>query len=327
MKDEPADISCDDIARLLENHWGFHATEVTYAPVGFGCYHWIAAMGDGTRWFVTANYLNPAGSWLGPTAEHTRTATRAAARATKELADRGYEFAAASLPDRDDTLVRDILPNWTLEVRPYLDGQRAGDGAWTDPDDRSQIAGILGRLHAAKPPEALLSWDSALPGRVALLTALGRLDQPWTTGPYAEPTRRLLAGALDGIHRRLVHYDDLVRTIEASDDPWVVTHGEPHSANVLRTPDGRLRLIDWDSAMLAPRERDLAALEEDGPSDYLAAYQEHAGPVGPRPEAIEMYHLWWALAEISGYVQLFREPHTDSLDSEQSWLNLNQYVP
>jgi thiamine kinase-like enzyme len=37
---------------------------------------------------------------------------------------------------------------------------------------------------------------------------------------------------------------------------WVVTHGEPHPANVIRTPGG-LKLIDWDTVQLAPAERDL----------------------------------------------------------------------
>jgi spectinomycin phosphotransferase len=45
---------------------------------------------------------------------------------------------------------------------------------------------------------------------------------------------------------------------------WVVTHGEPHRANVIR--DGQeLHLVDWDTTLLAPRERDLQMiLDETG---------------------------------------------------------------
>ncbi len=326
MRDEPADISCSDIAGFLNDYWGFHPAEVTYAAVGGGCHHWIAADGGVPRWFVTANHLDPHGSWIGPTAEGTRIAEAAAMRAAKDLADGGYEFVVAPLPDRSGALTRHILPSWTLLVLPYLDGWSTQSGAWTDAAERMKIAGILGRLHTAVPPEALQRWDFAIPGRDALLTALGELGRPWTWGPYSEPTRQRLAGALDHVRGQLERYDALVRQVEASGDPWVVTHGEPHSANVVRTTAGRMFLIDWGTAQLAPRERDLAALH-NGPADYLSAYQAEAGQVEPRPEAIELFHVWWSLAEISGYVQMFRGPHVDSLDNKQSWRNLTTYVP
>ncbi|MFD9905056.1 phosphotransferase enzyme family protein [Streptomyces sp. NPDC059063] len=39
--------------------------------------------------------------------------------------------------------------------------------------------------------------------------------------------------------------------------PMVVCHGDPHLGNVLLGGPGRVWLIDWDDAVLAPRERDL----------------------------------------------------------------------
>jgi spectinomycin phosphotransferase len=326
MRDEPADISAGDIASYLAEHWSLHPADVTYAPVGGGCHHWIASDADGPRWFVTANHLDPYGSWLGPTAEHTRIAEDAAMRAAKELADRGYEFVVAPLPDRSGLSTRHVLPSWTLLVLPYVDGWSTQDGAWNDPGERVQIAAILGRLHRARPPAALRRWDFVVPGREALATALDDLERPWAWGPYSERTRRRLSGALEHVQNQLERYDGLVRQVEESDEPWVVTHGEPHSANAIRTTNGRIVLIDWGTAQLAPRERDLAALHE-GPLDYLPAYQAEAGPVAPRPEAIELFHIWWALAEIGSYVQLFRQTHADSHDCRQSWQNLTMYVP
>ena len=326
MRVEPAEISCDLVTGILSDRWGFRAAEVAYAPVGFGSHHWIASDADGPRWFVTADRLDPQGSWLGSTAEQVKGALEAAAHTARELADNGYEFAVAPLPDRTGRLVREVQPGWMLVVLPYLQGWSTPGGAWEDPAERAQIAGLLGRLHAAKPPEALQRWDFAVPGRDALLAALADLDRPWSSGPYSEPTRLRLAGALDHLHTRLAHYDALVREIEASDDPWVVTHGEPHSANVLRTAEGRMHLIDWDTVQLAPRERDLSAVL-GGPTDVLPVYQAEAGQVSPRTAAIELFHVWWSMAEIATYVQLFRRSHADSQDSKESWRNLKQYVP
>jgi spectinomycin phosphotransferase len=62
----------------------------------------------------------------------------------------------------------------------------------------------------------------------------------------------------------LNHYDRLVEAVMASDVPWVLSHGEEHSANVIETPDGRWHLIDWDTVRLAPAERDLEGFVVDG---------------------------------------------------------------
>lgn len=326
MRDEPAEISPDLVTGFLNEHWGLRAVDVTYAPLGFGSHHWIASDTDDPRWFITADRLDPHGNWLGSTAAQVKDAIEAAAHTTKQLADSGYEFVVAPIPDRTGRLVREVLPGWAMAVLPYLQGWSTPDGAWDDPAEREQIAGILGRLHAATPPEALRHWDFAVPGRDALLAALADLDRPWSSGPYSEPTRLRLVGAIDHLRDRLTHYDALVREIEASDEPWVVTHGEPHSANVVRTTDGRMHLIDWDTVQLAPRERDLAAFL-GGPTDILTAYQSEAGPATPRPTALELFDLWWSLAEIATYVHLFRLPHTDSQDTKESWRTLTLYLP
>lgn len=315
MRDEPAEISCGRVAGVLGERWGFVADEVAYAPVGFGSHHWIACDVGGPRWFVTADRVDRSG----------RVNIEAALRATKELTGWGYEFVVAPLPDRAGRLLREVVPGWVLVVLPYLPGWSTADGSWDDPAERAEIARILGRLHSAPVPDALQPWDFAVPRGDGLLAALAELDRPWSGGPYSEPTRLRLAGALDHLHGTLARYNVLVSDIEASDEPWVVTHGEPHSANVLRTAGG-MRLNDWDTVRLAPRERDLVAVL-GGPVDVLPAYQAEAGPVSPRASALELFDVRWELAEIAEYVELFRQPHADSQDSKESWQNLTEYVP
>ncbi|MFD3406291.1 phosphotransferase enzyme family protein [Kribbella sp. NPDC058693] len=315
MRDEPAEISCELVAGILNGHWGFDVAAVSYAPVGFGSYHWIASTGKGPQWFVTADRV----------ATNGRRAITAAMQTAHELASHGYEFVVPPLPDRTGNLVHESIAGWAFTVLPYLQGWSTPDGAWDDPAEREQIAQILGRLHAAPPPEALQRWDFAIPDRDNLLAALADLDRPWSTGPYAEPTRLRLAAAHDYVHNKLKHYDALVRQLEASDDPWVITHGEPHSANVLRTTNG-MRLVDWETARLAPRERDLAAIL-DGSIDVLPAYQSQAGPFTPRREALELFDVWWSLDEIASDVHLFREPHPHSEDTKLSWQELTEHLP
>ena len=55
--------------------------------------------------------------------------------------------------------------------------------------------------------------------------------------------------------RALASFNELARDA-ARNGPPVITHGEPHPGNILRSA-GRLYLIDWDTVGLALPERDL----------------------------------------------------------------------
>jgi thiamine kinase-like enzyme len=54
----------------------------------------------------------------------------------------------------------------------------------------------------------------------------------------------------------MARFDDLLDRVREVGGPYVITHGEPHPGNLLRTRAG-LRLIDWDMTALARPERDL----------------------------------------------------------------------
>ena len=54
----------------------------------------------------------------------------------------------------------------------------------------------------------------------------------------------------------LARFDGLLDRVQKARGPYVITHGEPHPGNLLRTLTG-LRLIDWDMIALARPERDL----------------------------------------------------------------------
>ncbi len=85
--------------------------------------------------------------------------------------------------------------------------------------------------------------------------------EPGIGGPYAERARQLLLAHAADLEKLTAAYDVLAARIAARPERFVVTHGEPHAGNVMLTPDG-LVLIDWDTARLAPPERDLWTLAE-----------------------------------------------------------------
>lgn len=312
MKSEPVGLTAELVAACLHARWGIEPVELSYAPVGYASYHWIAADRDGPRWFVTADDLARAVDHLPGTVE-SRFATLAAAAGTvRQLADSGHEYVLAPIADRDGVLVRRVLAGWALQVTPYVHGWSTDQGSWDDPVEQAEVARLVGRLHAAPPPATVPRWEFAVPGRDVLEAALADLGRPWTGGPYAEAARAFLVESRESIHGLLRHYDDLAREIAADPDPWVVTHGEPDSDNVVRGDDGRTYLIDWGSVKLAPRERDLVEIL-NGVADVQPDYQDGAGPKAApaRASRLELFGIGWSLTEIRRKAQLFWQPDGD----------------
>ena len=50
-------ISDSDVAAALARQWALTVQDLSYLPVGFGGYHWLAAGQTGSRWFVTVSDL------------------------------------------------------------------------------------------------------------------------------------------------------------------------------------------------------------------------------------------------------------------------------
>ena len=110
---------------------------------------------------------------LVPLAAQLRPLTAAPGQVLMRRGERAVSFLAirsgrveVTHPGADGLpTVHEVSPGWLLVVLPHLQGWSTPGGEWDDPAERAQIAAILGRLHAATPPEALQRWDFAVPGR------------------------------------------------------------------------------------------------------------------------------------------------------------------
>jgi spectinomycin phosphotransferase len=316
MYDEPDDLSLTDIADALRRFWSIDVTSIEYAPVGFGSYHWRVMDTGGRRWFVTADRLTKLAAGDDEGFRRLRSAYETASALRKS----GLDFVVAPVEGGSGQLLQRIPPGWALALFEWIDGLPAGDGSWPAGTRRVDAARLVGRLHLTPPPDGLRRFRFEIDYRDEIFDAA-----PERTGPYAERARDVVRDATAGIKALLARYDRLVATLELDSSPWVVSHGEPHSANFIAGADGRLHLIDWDTVRLAPPERDLAALPMREPG-VLAAYLDSGVLRPPRPDAIELFDAWWVLTEISLYARYFRQPHIESEDSRVSWRGLQENV-
>ena len=328
MYSAPPDLDRSALVAALVHHWAIGAASLDYLPVGFGSHHWEAVGADGSRWFVSADDLRAAHHAGRAPDDVFEGLDRAFRTAAALRGDAGLEFVLAPIPSEDGTVIHRIDPRYAIRVEPFVDGAAEEVGDFEGPEERRRMGTMLGRLHAASgtvPRRLPGREDFALPGREELEEAFAHLETPWGQGPFAEPARELLRAYAGRLRDRLRAYDALAGRVSEEPGTWVVTHGEPHSANVIRDASGGLLLVDWDTTLVAPPERDLwMTLDAD-----LTGWDEYRAVMGStllNERALELYRERWALAEICIYVAEFRRPHEETEDTRVSWQELAEYL-
>lgn len=78
-------------------------------------------------------------------------------------------------------------------------------------------------------------------------------------------------------------------------------------SNIVHTEDDNLLLVDWDTVVVAPRERDMVW----GDEVHLKT-----------DDAVDLYRHIGALWELSNYGEMFRPPHMDDADIRREWADL-----
>jgi hypothetical protein len=322
----PADLPEQALRAALDAGWSLRAGTLAYRAVGFGSHHWLLTTSDGTRRFVTVDDLRTRRTTATEPLPATRARLRASLATAQALRATGHDFVIAPLPTHDGEPLIPVDDTFTASVYPHIDGESFSWGTFT-PAHRRAVLDLLLPVHQS-PPEArahALTDDYAIPFRDTLTTTDSTVD----TGPYAEPAATLLATNAGRVRRALAHYDALVAGAQATPPALVLTHGEPHPGNTMRVDpgggshDGWL-LIDWDTALLAPPERDLWDLDP-GDGSLLAAYAEATG-TRLRPDLMDLYRLRWDLTDLALGLARFREPHGDTDDDKETWNIVRELV-
>jgi spectinomycin phosphotransferase len=317
----PEEFEASALIGFLAEGWGFDVETADYAAVGGGSYHWVVRDLEGTRGFVTVDDLDHK-PWLGDTRESVLDELARAFDTAVALHDGGLGFVVAPIPTSRGETMRRLGPRYTVALFPFVDGQAGRFGEY-DTAERAAILTMLAALHRATPPVSTRRIDLELPGRRELESALLDLSQPWSGGPLSEQARELLAPHASFVTQLLALFDRLSAEVASRSTNWVVTHGEPHAANVMRTAESHV-LIDWDTVALAPPERDLWMLVDQSP-DAATTYADSTGnQVGQ--DAVNFFRLTWTLADVASFTNLLRSPHRDSADTKKAYNALTHYV-
>jgi len=299
---------------VLAEGWGLRPASLEYLPVGAGSHHWTLTDGDGQRHFVTVDDLDNK-DWIGGSSEKVRDGLGRAYRTAVALRDKaGLQFVMAPVAARDGEPLRRVDDRYTASVFPFLAGRSHGFGPFADARLRDSVLDMICALHQSTPIVRDCAPRHALrfAGREDLHAFLASPRQTWESGPFAEAARSLLAPHAADLAQLVMDFDRLVESTRRVRAHVVITHGEPHPANVMAV-DGRLLLIDWDTVGLGPPERDVALIIT-ATNDGIERYQQATG-IELSPAVITLYRLRWYLDDLASAIRMFRNAHRDTPDT------------
>ena len=164
---------------------------------------------------------------------------------------------------RPDGSLTAHVDSFNMAMYPFISGSD-GFGVTLSSRQWSALASLLRELHSLEPPPDI---RDAIPRdtfsdatRSTLRMLLERLDDRNPPDAYAVELLESLHARRHVIRHLVDRTSQLAADLSERKLPAVLCHGDIHAGNVLIDADEHLMVVDWDTLILAPRERDLMFL-------------------------------------------------------------------
>jgi spectinomycin phosphotransferase len=320
MLDKP-NISEPLMAACLLEHYGLAAAKIVFLPIGAdentAVYHLVADH--------RAPYFLKVRS--GDFDETSATLP-------KFLADQGIKQIIAPI----ETIKQQLwasFDRYNLVLYPFIEGRSGfdvelSDRNWVD------LGIVLRAIHDAILPSTIMlrlrreTYPSQW--RDMVKTFLARNEVPFVDSPAAK-----LAAFLRTRHEEILKLveraEQLALVLQTQTPEFVLCHADIHAGNVLIDMKDDLYIVDWDTAVLAVKERDLMFVGAgvggtwSDPKDEAPFYQGY-GQTKTDPLALAYYRYERIVEDIAVMCQQMFSKGVGHKDSEEGFRQLtSQFLP
>jgi spectinomycin phosphotransferase len=308
MPDPPA-LSDADILGRLRARFGLAADTVEQLALGYDADAWVyrvhAPQGD--RFLKVRR---------GPV-------NQASIATPQLLADRGIPHLVAPIPtvagamfDGDDL---------AFILFPFLEGVSGGDAGMTATQWK-ELGATMRAIHDLRPTgefDAILRKEDFVPTKIGLLR---EVEARIAAGGYEDDVARteladFWRSRRDQIAFAVNRTEALAPLARDRAGETVICHGDIHAWNVLVTPTGEIVIVDWDSVMLAPRERDLMFVDgiAGGHAADPDAFYQGYGDVQLDRVVSDYYGIEWAVQDLAEFAStVFLDPDAGDRSKKES---------
>jgi spectinomycin phosphotransferase len=228
------------------------------------------------------------------------------------------------------------LEPFTMTLYPFVPGV---NGYEVDLSEQqwAELGAALQRIHTASLPAWL---RRALPRETysaRYRERVGSFQARLRDSSFADPIAAGLAAILQAraaVIRQLVEgARRLGRLLQSRSQDFRLCHADIHNGNILVGQDGSLHIVDWDTALLAPIERDLMFVGSgigragNQPQELEWFYQGY-GPTEIDPVALAYYRCERIVQDIDAFCEQILSTTEASEDRSQALRYLaSQFQP
>lgn len=248
MREDP-ELNLAVIAKTLKAQYDLDAASINYLPIGYdlNAFVYEVTSTEGSSYFLKIR--------SGPVSESSLLVPSA-------LLELGIRNVLAPLRTGTADLWCSLVghPEYSVILYPFVRGTDAVSTGLTD-DQWREFGSTLRAVHDSRlderfrhqlPTERFSLPSAALVRRLLSLQSGERVDRPSAThfwNFWREHSEKIV-----GI---LARAESLGTSLQSKTFELVLCHSDIHAANILVEDGGRIYLVDWDSPLIAPRERDL----------------------------------------------------------------------
>lgn len=217
----------------------------------------------------------------------------------------GVEHLLPPVPTLDGDL-HDPGDPFSFVVYPFVEGRTGGQGGLTRPLQIA-VGRLMRRIHDTDVDDrvtALMRREMFEPPSLQLARRIGELvrsDQP--EDAFQRAFRDLWLDHEWEIDHMIGRTEALGADARDRTHAFVICHADIHAWNVLVQASGDFVVVDWDEALMAPRERDLMFVRGGvgGIDNDLSGFFEGYGDVDIDPVLIAFYRFDWVVQELADY--------------------------
>jgi len=246
MLEKPA-INDDLLIRSLNDGFGKEIRFISFLPIGsdLNTVVYRAQASDGSFYFVKLRR----GRW-----------SKAAVLVPTFLAERGMKQVIPTLRTRTGSLQHE-LDNWIVTLHPFVKGHHGYEQRMTV-SQWSEFGTALKRFHTTDFPAQILQdvprEEFSTRWQDELRTFIERLERKKFADTVATELAIFLMSKKNEIRRLIEKIEESIQPLLHNPPEFILCHADIHCWNLLIDDDTKiLHIVDWDTLIFAPKERDL----------------------------------------------------------------------
>jgi spectinomycin phosphotransferase len=292
------DLKDEAIIRCLQDAYGLNVKNISFLPLGadFNTAVYRATTSSKVDYFLKLR----SGEFF-----------EASVSIPKHLADLGLKQVIPPLITKTGQLWIN-LASFKAILYPYIEGHNSVEAKLSD-NQWIKFGATMKKLHSTDIPSAITNGvpreTFSSKWREKVKAFLKRIADEIFEEPIAAKMALFLKSKSSEILKLVEHAENLALHLQKQPIKYFLCHADIHGWNLLVDKEGAIYIVDWDTLILAPKERDLmfigAGISDSGrpPIEEESLFYQGYGPTKTNQEAIAYDRFERIIQDIGEYCE------------------------